>query len=76
MKKTVLAVSFIALTAPAFAQQPPNFSAADTDGDGVVSSAEMKAAMPDMTQEQWDQADADKSGTLTQAEFDQMMQHR
>lgn len=75
MKKLVAATLIIMLAAPAFAQQPPVFKSADKDGDGVVSPAEMKAVMPKMTQAQWDEADADKSGGLNETEYAQMMSH-
>ena len=58
-----LALGGIALAADA------TFDAADTDGDGQLSAAEVAEAMPTATQEAFDAADADQSGTLSEAEF-------
>lgn len=76
MRKLIVAAALLACAFPAFAQQPPAFKSADKDGDGVVSPSEMKMVMPDMTQAQWDQADADKSGGLSETEYMQMMSHQ
>ena len=46
-----------------------NFTAADQNGDGVLSAAEVALAMPDATPEAFRAADTDQSGTLTEAEF-------
>lgn len=45
------------------------FSAADQNGDGVLSAAEVAVAMPDATPEAFNAADKDQSGTLTEEEF-------
>lgn len=73
MKKLVLAYAVAGLAFPAIAQEAPNFSTVDADANGSVSAEEMKAAMPDMTDDQWNTADADKSGSLTKQEFEAMI---
>ena len=45
------------------------FEAADTDGNGVLTMAELVLALPDTTPEAFTLADVDKSGTLTEAEY-------
>ena len=45
------------------------FQAADQDGNGVLTMAEVVIALPDTTPEAFNLADADKSGTLTEAEY-------
>ena len=45
------------------------FTAADQDGNGVLTMAELVIALPDTTPEAFNLADADKSGTLTEAEY-------
>lgn len=56
-------VSVVALAADA------KFTAADQDGNGVLTMAEVVLAMPQATPEAFTAADADKSGTLTEAEY-------
>ena len=46
-----------------------DFSAVDTDQNGTVSMEEAKAAMPDMSDDAFGAADADKSGDLSAEEF-------
>jgi hypothetical protein len=43
---------------------------ADADGDGALSFSEAVAALPELTQTQYDALDADGDGTLTQDELD------
>jgi opacity protein-like surface antigen len=71
MKKLMLAAVLTAFAMPAFAQMPP-FDAIDTDGNGTVSQAEAKAAMPDMTDEWWKKADANSDGSISKEEMDRM----
>ena len=47
----------------------PGFTAADQNGDGLLSADEVATAMPDATPEAFSAADTDQSGTLTEAEF-------
>ena len=71
MKKLVIAA--LAATPLAFvsahAQTAPEYSALDTNGDGAVSLAEVKAALPDLTDEAIIAADADQDGNLSSEEY-------
>ena len=55
--------------ASAHAQTAPDYSALDTNGDGAVSLAEVKAALPDLTDEAIIAADADQDGNLSSEEY-------
>lgn len=68
MKKTLIALGFVAFTAPAFAEAV-DFTTADSDGDGMISMEELKAAMPDVTDEAATAADADGDGSLNADEY-------
>ena len=56
-------ISALALAADA------KFAAADQDGDGVLSMAEVIVAMPDATPDQFQSADTNKDGALTEDEY-------
>lgn len=58
----------LALSTVAFAADA-KFDAADQDGNGVLTMAEVVLAMPNATPEAFGAADADQSGTLTEAEY-------
>lgn len=58
-----LAVSAVALAADA------KFEAADQDGNGVLTMAEVVLALPNATADSFTAADVDQSGTLTEAEY-------
>jgi len=45
------------------------FTAADQDGNGVLTMAEVFVAMPDATPDQFQTADKDQDGALTEDEF-------
>lgn len=45
------------------------FEAADRDGNGLLSMAEVILAMPDATPEAFNSADSDENGALTETEF-------
>ncbi len=45
------------------------FAAADRDGNGQLSMAEVILAMPDATPEAFTTADSDENGALNEAEF-------
>lgn len=47
----------------------------DTNGDGVMSADEVMAVFPDVTPEQFDQADANGDGALDDAEMSQAQQN-
>lgn len=66
MKKTLATLAVVAFAAPAFAQ---DFATVDVDGSGTVSWEEVQAALPDVTEEQFQAADADGSGDLSADEF-------
>jgi len=71
MKKLMITFAAIGLSTAAFAQaEAPTFASADTDTSGGVSLAEAQVAWPDLTQEAFDAADANKDGQLDQTEFD------
>ncbi len=58
-----IAVSAYALAADA------RFASADSNGDGEVTKAEAAIAMPDLTEDAFNAADADQSGGLSEKEF-------
>lgn len=71
MKKLLITIAAIGLSSAAFAQAAAvTLTSVDTDTSGGVSLAEAQVAWPDLTQEAFDAADANKDGSLDQAEFD------
>lgn len=79
MKTTiVLATAALAFAAPAFAQQPASppaekvdaFVSIDADKSGSLTLAEVKIHDVAVTQADFDKYDADKSKSLSKAEFD------
>ncbi|MEM7090736.1 MAG: EF-hand domain-containing protein [Pseudomonadota bacterium] len=56
-------VSALALAADA------KFTAADQDGNGVLTMAEVFVAMPDATPDQFQTADKNQDGALTEEEY-------
>ena len=65
MKTARMALAVLALgTSAAFAQ-----AALDTDGDGMVSLAEVQAVVADFTEEQFAGVDANADGMLDEAEL-------
>lgn len=70
MHKFALTLAAIGLSATAaFAQTPTSFADVDTDGNGELSFAELLVVWTDLTQEEFDAADADGSGGLTPDEL-------
>ncbi|MDP3495797.1 MAG: hypothetical protein Q8R82_22030 [Hyphomonadaceae bacterium] len=81
MMKIILATAtFVALSAPAFAQvttAPPaakpaaedKFTKHDANADGALSLAEVQVADSKVTQTDFDKYDADKSKSLSKVEF-------
>ena len=63
-----LMVGAVAVSALALAADP-TFDAADSDGDGLLTMAEVIIAMPDVSPDAFHEADADDSGALTESEF-------
>ena len=77
MKKILasLAVAGLALsTGAAFAQEaaiadPSNFTGVDTDRNGTVSWAEFSLMFPDVGEDQYNTADVDGDGVLSEDEY-------
>jgi hypothetical protein len=71
MRKIALGLAVLTLSAgAAFAQSDTSFDSLDQDTSGELSFGELKIAFPDITQEAFDAADADKSGGLNSEELD------
>lgn len=72
MKTFLITLTALGLTtAAAFAQaEAPSFATADADASGDVTLVEAQVLWADLTQDIYDAADTDKSGSLNQAEFD------
>ncbi len=68
MKKILITLGIVAFAASAHAAGP-DFATADTDQNGMVSMEELKAAMPDVTDEAATAADADADGSLNAEEY-------
>ena len=56
-------------TSLAFAQTPTSFADVDSDGNGELSYAELQLVWSDLTQQEFDAADADGSGGLSPDEL-------
>ena len=70
MQKLALSLAIIGLTATtALAQTPTSFTDVDTDTNGELSFAELQLVWTDLTQQEFDGADADASGGLTPDEL-------
>lgn len=73
MKKLLFTLSFIALLcAPAWAGTDYNrcFGTIDSDYDGEMTTAEFKTAFPQGADAMFQQADADKNGTVSHEEWE------
>src|SRR5262245_52022507 len=86
MKTLVVAATAMVLAAPVLPQTPQKpapacppaaadramdgVAKADGDKDGALTIAEVKLADPAVTQADFDKADADKSKSVSKAEFD------
>jgi len=70
MRKFALGLAVLGLaTTTALAQTPIGFNDVDTDANGELSFAELQVIWTDLTQEEFDRADADGSGGLTPDEL-------
>lgn len=71
MNKFLIALVAAGLSTAAFAQDsvPVDFASVDTDANGGVSYAEAQVIWSDLTQEQFNTADADASGELSPEEL-------
>lgn len=73
MHKLVLSLAVLGLaTTAALAQTPTSFADVDTDANGELSFAELQVIWTDLTQEEFDSADADASGGLTPDELNML----
>lgn len=68
MKTVLAAVASLAMTLAAHAQTP-DFATADADGNGTVSMEELKAVMPDVSEDKVKAADANGDGQLDEEEY-------
>ncbi len=69
LKPLALVFTAALFTAPAMAAEG-DFARADQNTDGALSYDEVIAVMPAMTADQFNAADADGNGSLSQAEFE------
>ena len=70
MHKLALTIALLGLSAgSAFAQSPTSFADVDTDANGELSFAELQVVWTDLTQAEFDAADADASGGLSADEL-------
>ena len=72
MKKIILSsLVVLGMSTAAFAQaaSPPDFVTIDADASAGATLAEVQAAWPDFTQEQFTAADADANGELSAEEY-------
>lgn len=70
MHKLALSLAVLGLSATAaFAQTPTSFADVDADASGELSFAELQLVWTDLTQQEFDAADADASGGLTPDEL-------
>jgi len=70
MHKLVLSLAVLGLaTTATLAQTPTSFAEVDSDATGELSFAELQLVWTDLTQEEFDTADADTSGGLTPDEL-------
>ncbi|KRA44907.1 hypothetical protein [Devosia sp. Root635] len=73
MHKIALSLAVLGLSAgAAFAQTPTSFVDVDTDANGELSFAELQLIWTDLTQDEFDGADADASGGLTPDELNSL----
>ena len=72
MKTLLAALAAAALTISAV--QAAELADVDTDGNGMVSMEEAKAAMPDLTEEAFNDADGDEDGELNAEELAKLSQ--
>lgn len=67
--KTFIATLIAAFTVSAAYAAGPDFSTADTNGDGVLTMEEAKAAMPEVEEAKLVAADVNGDGTLDANEY-------
>ena len=69
IKKTCAIVFATAFASTAALAAEGDFAKADVNTDGALTMEEAVAAMPDLTAEQFNAADADQNGSLSEDEF-------
>jgi hypothetical protein len=70
MRRIALGLFALTLAAStALAQNPLTFAEVDLDGNGELSYEELVAVWPDLTRDQFDQADVNMSGGLSPDEL-------
>jgi hypothetical protein len=70
MHKIVLSLAALGLTTGiAFAQTPTSFADVDADANGELSFAELQTVWPDLSQDEFNAADADMSEGLSTTEL-------
>ena len=67
-----LSVAPVAVLAQSASLPDQTFESVDTDDNGMVSWAELSLVFTDITEEQFNTADADGDGFLNEAEFDSL----
>lgn len=73
MRKFALGLAVLGLGATAaFAQTPTSFADVDTDANGELSYAELQVVWTDLTQAEFDAADADASTGLSVDELNSL----
>lgn len=69
MKKLLATLAVVGFTVPAMAQAV-DFDSVDADGSGTVSWEEVQTALPEITEEEFQAADIDSTGELTEEQFE------
>jgi hypothetical protein len=73
MHKIALSLAVLGLSATAaFAQTPTSFADVDVDANGELSFVELQVAWSDLSQAEFDAADADLNGGLTADELNSL----
>lgn len=72
MRTVLAAIAVLTLTATAHAQTP-DFATADADGNGVVTVEELKAVMPDVSEDKVKAADKNGDGQLDETEYNALI---
>lgn len=70
MKKLLVSIVALGFSTAVMAQAATDFASVDTDTSGDISLTEAQVVWPDMTEEAYNAADADQSGSLSQEEYD------
>lgn len=68
MKTVLTTIAALTMTAAAYAAVP-DFATVDADGNGTISMDELKAAIPDISPDKVQAADANGDGQLDQQEY-------